>query len=112
MEFKKAILEASAEIYGQGTQERVSVKIGDTNKDLGELRSSAPFTHSAIIKSANYAKKQGFDMSADKVPADITIMGDGNVILVDDKSGKKIKVTLKQLGYTPAQIGKIQAEIA
>lgn len=110
MKFDKVIKEADAEVYGSGTQERVIVRIGNQKTDLGSLRNDAPMTHSAIIKAINYAKKQGFDISANKAPADIVIMGNGSIKITDDVSGKVIQPSLSDLGFTPQQIGTIKAE--
>lgn len=111
MKFNKVIKEASAEIYGDGTQERVTIKIGNRNIEFGELRRIAPNSYSAIIKATSYAKKQGFNMTLNKAPADIIIMGDSSVKITDDATGKVLQPTLVDLGFTSQQIVAIKKEI-
>ncbi|MFW6226353.1 MAG: hypothetical protein ACOC3V_05300 [bacterium] len=113
MKFQKILKEASAEVYGQGTNERFIVNLGNRTIEPADLRSLAPNSYKVIMKAISYAKsKLGLDLSANKLPADVNIKSDGSVIITDDKSQQSKRVDPIQLGLKPEVINALKKELA
>jgi len=113
MNFDKVIKEASAEVVGAGSTEKLITRVGSKEMSGSDVRSYSPNTYKVILKAVNYAKKVlGFDISTAKQPADVTIKSNGDVIVVDDKTGKQQRVSLKDLGLDANTLKAVQSELA